>query len=105
MYVSVFPENGKTYCIISWLKSNNKLFASIGEKLNSLNIELRKYYINNLLPIITENNAINPEAWDKMSDQQKEGFMSRFWGMDSFLQLTGEPLDRFSKSEYDLFDL
>lgn len=105
MYVSVFPENGKTYCIISWLKSNDKLFASIGKELNSLNVELRKNYINNLLPIITENIAINPEAWDRMSSQQKEGFMSRFWGIDSFFQITGEPLDRLSKPEYDLFEI
>lgn len=91
MYVSVFPKNGKMYCIILWLKSNDRLFASIGEKLNSLNIEFRKNYINNLFPIITENIAINPEAWDRMSNQQKEGFMSLFCGLDSFFQLTGEP--------------
>ena len=74
MYVSVFPENGKTYCIISWLKSNDRLFSSIGEKLYSLNIELRKNYINNLLPIITENIAINPEAWDRMSKPEYDLF-------------------------------
>ena len=103
MYFSVFPEKGKTYCIISWLKSNDKLFASIRNKLTSIDCKLRKNYINNLLPIITENIAINPEAWDRMSTIQKNGFMSRFRGEDTFLQMIGEPLDRLSKTEYDLF--
>lgn len=105
IYVSVFPENGKTYCIIAWLKSNDKLFASLRERLVDLNIELRKNYINNLLPIISENIAINPEAWDSMSDFQKKGFMLRFNGVDELLQYRGAPLDRLSKPEYDLFEL
>lgn len=105
IFISVFPCNNKTYSIISWLKSSDSIFSSLYEQLIGLSLEEKKNYINNLLPMVTENIVINPEAWDKMSDIQKQGFMMRFWGVDDLLQIDGKPMDRLKAPEYDLFSL
>ena len=45
IFVMVFPEGEKTYCIISWLKENDELFARYKQQLLSLSEEKRKIYI------------------------------------------------------------
>ena len=69
IFITVFPEADNTYCIISWLKSNDDLFSELFEQFNLLDIEARKRYINNILPITTENIAVNPSSWDAMKSQ------------------------------------
>lgn len=51
IFVFVFPEKEKTYCLISWLKRNDILFSKFQEHLHNLPEEKRKNYINNLLPM------------------------------------------------------
>lgn len=105
IYLSVFPENNKTYAIISWIKEYDALFSSIYKKLSSLTESEKKNYINNTIPIITENVVIKPSSWDKMSEAQKEEFGMLFWGMADLMSLDGRPFDRFVTPSFDLFSL
>lgn len=106
VFVSIFPEGEKTYCIIAWLKSNNDLFKGYKEQISELDINQRKIYINNLLPIITENITINPEAWDRLEQYKKDEFGMLLYGMaDLFSFESGENYNMLEPTSYDLFRL
>ena len=105
IYTCVFPENGKTYAIIAWLKEYDNLFLSMKKKLDSLTEDERKNYINNTIAITTENIAIKPSAWDAMQETAKQAFTILFLGLADMLALDGEPYDRFSKPSFDLFSI
>ncbi|MEI6578546.1 MAG: SEC-C metal-binding domain-containing protein [Eubacteriales bacterium] len=105
IFVSVFPENDSVYAIIAWIKKYDTLFASIEEQLSQLTYEEKKCYINNTLPIISENIAINPESWSRWDKGQKDEFGSLFWGMATISEMDGHPFNRLEKSTFDLFTL
>ncbi|EZH64724.1 hypothetical protein DH09_19590 [Bacillaceae bacterium JMAK1] len=105
IFVVVFPDGDKTYCIISWLKANDDLFSGYYQQLIHLNEQEQKNYINNVLPMISENITINTEAWDKWEDYKKDEFGSLIWGMEVLAELSGRPGDRLESPLYDLFEL
>jgi hypothetical protein len=105
MFIMVFPEEDKTYCIISWLKENDILFSSYHEQLNQLTEQERKNYINNLLPMISENIVINPEAWGQWEEYKKNEFGTLLWGMADFGEILGFTWNRLESPIYDLFEL
>lgn len=90
IFITVFPEGEKTHCIISWIKSEDDIFKGYKKQLESLDERERKLYLNNLIPISTENIAINPEAWDKLEGYKKDEFCSLIWGMAEILNLDNE---------------
>ncbi len=105
IFVTIFCENDKTYCIIAWLKENDNLFKNYKNQLNKLNEQQRKNYINNLLPMISENIAINPGSWDKLEQYQKEEFGSIIFGMESLGKAFGYNWNRLTPPSYDLFKI
>lgn len=105
IYLIVFPENDKTFAIIAWLKKYDELFSTIKERLSSLTQSERKNYINNTIPIITENIAIRPSSWDKLSKKAKDNFSLLFSGIADTMTLTGRRVDRFIAPSYDLFSM
>lgn len=105
IYISVFPENDKTFAIIAWLKQYDDLFSSIKSKLESLNEEQKRNYINNTLPMVAENIAIKPSAWDAMTKQAQNAFTFVFSGILDFMENDGQKFDRFQRPGFDLFSL
>ncbi len=105
VYTCVFPENGKTYVIIAWLKEYDGLFLPMKERLESLTEDEKKNYINNTIAITTENVVIKPSAWDAMPETAKQAFTVLFLGMADMLALDGKPYDRFEKPSFDLFSI
>lgn len=105
IFIMVFPEEENTYCIISWLKENDDLFSEYYSQLKELDEKQRKNYINNILPSISENIAINPEAWNKWGQHKKDEFGSLLWGMDIISEISGHTWDRLKEPLYDLFEL
>ena len=106
IFIIIFSEEDKTYCIISWLKANDKVFKKYGEQLKLLNTYQKKNYINSTLPIMSENIAINPEAWEKWGKHKKDEFGSLIWGMADLSEMSGRPFDRIKEPmSYDLFEL
>ena len=89
IYLTVFPEERKTYAIIAWLKEYDSLFATIKERLSILTEQEKKNFINNTIPIIAENVAIKPSSWDALPNQAKEEFSMLFMGMADFMELEG----------------
>lgn len=105
IFVMIFPENEKTYCIISWLKKNDDLFSEFYSELLELNESEKKNYINNLLPIMSENIAINPLLWEKWNQNQKEQFMKLIWGEETLLTHFDIFYNRLLPTKYDLFEI
>lgn len=104
IFVMVFPEGEKTYCIISWLKENDDLFAKYKQQLLSLPEEKKKIYINNLLPMISENIVVNPEAWDNWEEYKRNEFGAIEFGIATLFEAEGDYWDRLEPPVYDLFD-
>lgn len=77
VFLTVFPQEGKTYAIISWLKKDGLLFQSYGSSLDKLKNNERQNFISNELLRSGENIAINPESWDSLSQERKEIFLQK----------------------------
>ncbi|MCM3342517.1 SEC-C metal-binding domain-containing protein [Paenibacillus sp. MER TA 81-3] len=104
-FVIVFSEENKTYCIFSWLKDNDELFFGYRQQLEALDQQQRQNYINNTLPIISENIALNPESWDRMEQSKKDEFGMLLWGMAELSELSGHSYNRLETPTFDLFSL
>ena len=48
------------------------MFSSYYEQLNGLDEVKKRNFINNLLPMISENLVVNPEAWGKTQPVTEE---------------------------------
>ena len=58
-----------------------------------------------MLPIISENIAINPEAWDKLEEHKKSNFYQLIFGLDELANMMGIENNRLEKTLFDLFEL
>lgn len=87
------------------MKRNDILFLKFQAQLHNLPEEKRRNYINNLVPIISENLVVNPDAWETLSKSQKEEFGSYVWGLETIAQSMGIEVDRTEAPTYDLFSL
>lgn len=105
LYYSIFPEDEKTYVIIACLKRDEEKLKSIFGQLEKLDLRERKNYINNTLPIMSENIVINPTSWENLTEQAKTDFASLFLGRATTLEILGVPYDRLKKPQFDLFKL
>lgn len=105
IFVMVFPEEDKTYCIISWLKENDDFFTLYKQQLSSLSEEKKKNYINNLLPMISENIVVNPESWDNWEEYKRNEFSALEYGISTLLESEGVYCDRLETPVYNLFEL
>ncbi len=105
IFLSVFPENDKTYAIIAWLKQYDSLFSSIKERLMKTSDNEKRNYINNTIPIIAENICIKPSAWNALPKIEQDEFGMLFFGLADIMETTGQKFDRFQKPSFDLFDM
>lgn len=104
IFITIFPEESKTYVIFSWMKKNNIFFKRYIKQMNSLNIKQRKNYINHLIPLELENIVINPKAWNKLNYEQKDEFY-RLFRAHSSIDYDNICKDMLEDTTYDLFSL
>ncbi|WP_270738110.1 SEC-C metal-binding domain-containing protein [Streptococcus anginosus] len=102
VFLTVFPQEGKTYAIISWFKKDEILFKSYGCFLDKLNNNERKNFVSNELLRSGENIAINPESWENLSKEKKEIFLQQ---LDPFLETLIGGSDPRENIGISLFDL
>jgi len=65
-FLNIFPQNGKTYCLISYLKRDRKDYDFL-QSMNGFDESLKKVIISNLLTSYTENFTANPTYWRSLS--------------------------------------
>lgn len=65
IYLNIFPANGKSFCIWSWLKTNDFAYGNFIKQFAELDIEDKKNYFNNQLPRWTDSIVLSPTLWNK----------------------------------------
>lgn len=110
IFVSMFPENLKTYILISWLSKDNEYIEKFINELESLknNRDELINVLNNLLVSQTDNFVISPILLEKWDERKKEKFLTlfsaTFLGMGSIENL-GQKVEQNLKSYHCKFNL
>jgi hypothetical protein len=78
LYLTIFPQDGKTFILFSYLKKYKKYLSSTIDYISKSTVYDRKIIISNLIAIHIENLALSPIRWDLMSESDKENFQKLF---------------------------
>lgn len=100
-FYTIFPENGRTYCIISWLKEFENVLNPLINKLNVLTDFERKIYLNNIFVKQSDEVVLSPKLFNSLTDDDKRNIQFASQGgalFDAFLEMDGPP------ANYDLSD-
>lgn len=91
IYVSIFPENGKTYILISWLKEDSGLmFEELKKQFKEVenNKEILLRTLNNMVACHSDNVVFSKKLLDKWGEDIIKEFLSQY--VSSFLAINGE---------------
>lgn len=72
-YFTLFPQDGKTYCLLSWQQRDNRYYEHLNELANAEESR-KKVVASNLLCGYIENFAANPTYWGKLPNPTKQKF-------------------------------
>ena len=64
-YLNIFPAQGKSFCIWSWLAVDDSTFSPFADQFMALAIADRENFLNNKLPAWTDGIVISPVLWKK----------------------------------------
>jgi len=80
IFVSMFPENKKTYILISWLSKDSKYFEEFRKQLDILQTKRNSLinFFNNLLASQTDNFIISPKLLDRWDENKRKNFLAIF---------------------------
>jgi hypothetical protein len=76
-YMTLFPQNGKTYCIISYMNKARKKFSFLDKFVNATNHE-KQILVSNLLVSYTESFAVSPMYWEEMGEAKRTKLVELF---------------------------
>lgn len=73
LFLTIFPQDGRTYILMSYLKKQKSHFRFIKDILQSKNSEEQKILVSKLLIKDSDNFVLSPKTWNKLSiDQQNK---------------------------------
>lgn len=78
LFLTLFPQNGKTHAILSYNLKYKKYFNDFIEDIKVLNIEKSKIFLTYLIAQHIENFIISPEKWEKLPKQNKLQFEKEY---------------------------
>jgi hypothetical protein len=90
-YLTIFPQNGKTFVLFSCLKKNVNILNATINSIAKLKVIDRKVFISNLIAAHVENVVLSPIRWNQMAESQKLAFQSLF---NETILVAGETLVR-----------
>ena len=103
IFLTIFPEDAKSYVIISWLKEDSEVYKGFKEQAQKLGKEDKIIFLNNLIVNYTENIAISPRLWNKWSEEVqnelKEQFVLDFTIFRDFMNC-----NLLNQTKYNLFE-
>lgn len=76
IYLNIFPADGKSFCIWSWLRDNDQCYAAFGKQFEQLSVTDRENYFNNNLPRWTDSIVISPRLWDYWQQPVQEALIT-----------------------------
>ncbi|WP_088291090.1 hypothetical protein [Bacillus mycoides] len=72
LFITVFPQDGKTYVLLSYFERNKRKYKFIKEQIITQNIQMQKIIISNLIVAYLENWTISPIKWSTLSEKMKK---------------------------------
>lgn len=72
-FLTIFPQNGKTYGLISYFRKDKKSYGFL-KNLDSLDDSEKKVILSNLLTSYTENFVAEPTYWGLLSNETNEKY-------------------------------
>ncbi len=86
MYLTMFPQSGKTLILLSYRKEHQESFESLAQ-INQMTEKDKEIIISNIITNYCENLVINEEYWDKLGhDIQKKFYDYRGFGQTKIAQ-------------------
>lgn len=76
IYLNIFPGDKKSYCIWSWLKTNDGSYMDFSKQFMLLSVEARKNYLNNQMPIWSDSIIISPRLWNKWGTKIQQSLVT-----------------------------
>lgn len=76
-FFTVFPQNGKTYCLISYFRKHRNSFKFV-EKIALTNNTHKQIVISNLITAYTENFVANPTYWRSLPSETRQKYNKLF---------------------------
>ncbi|MGE7874802.1 hypothetical protein [Bacillus paramycoides] len=71
LFVTIFPQDGKTYILLSYFERNKRKYKFIREQILTQSIKMQKVIISNLIVAYFENWAISPIKWNKLGTKMQ----------------------------------
>ena len=108
IYLNVFPSQGRSFCIWSWLHENDCVYKPFSEQFSSLGISDRENYLNNNLPRWSDSIIISPRLWKKWGKQIQESFIAHANFDDIYRQMekeTGDYKYSYAETPWNLFNI
>jgi hypothetical protein len=78
LFLTAFPQNGKTFILFSYFKKNKDTYSFIREQVSAESVSRQKTIVSNIIVIHAENFAVSPESWDKLPPEKQEIFLKYF---------------------------
>ncbi|MEA5550596.1 hypothetical protein VB713_06320 [Anabaena cylindrica UHCC 0172] len=78
LYLTIFPQNGKTYILLSCLRKYKKYLSPLINQIKEKSINERKIILSNILATHVENLAISPSKWEQISEDKRSVFQQLF---------------------------
>lgn len=78
LYLTIFPQNGKTYVLLSCLRKHKRYLSPLMNQIQEKSVNERKIILSNILAIHVENLTISPSKWEKISEDKRSIFQKLF---------------------------
>ena len=107
IYLNIFPAEGKSFCIWSWLKIHDSLFAPFATQFLKLDTIDKENYLNNNLPRWSDSVIISPALWSKWGEPIQQAYITHANFTPLYIQTekeTGQHAYEYMYTPWNLFD-
>ncbi|SCN03769.1 Uncharacterized protein BCINRASA_02348 [Bacillus wiedmannii] len=78
LFLTIFPQNGKTYILMSYFERNKRRYKFIKDQIINKDSKLQQIIISNMVISYVENLAISPITWKRTSAKLKRTVENSF---------------------------
>lgn len=72
--ITVFPEATRSWVLMSCLNSELSIFAELFAQMKAASIDKVKFYLNILLPLLSENMVLSTEIWESWDKETQAAY-------------------------------
>jgi hypothetical protein len=102
LMINVFPQDGKTFIVLSWMSEDYEFYKEYINQLKQLDKENLLKYFNNLIVSYIENFFINPTFWGSFTIAEKNS-LYRYFREDVTLLRFQQKKNLLRTTNFDIF--